>query len=468
MNNVSVEAFRKAMIGKKVAVLGIGVSNLPALDFLNSCGALISACDRNTRDKMSPEVLKKIDEICENAYLGEDYLEHLDECEIILKSPGINPALPQIVKAYEKGIEITSEMEIFMSLCPCKMIGVTGSDGKTTTTTLIHKILTADGYCCHVGGNIGTPLINRLDEIQSDDIVVLELSSFQLMNMRVSPDIAVVTNVSPNHLDYHKDMNEYIDAKANIFLNQKKGGKLVINKDNDITFGFASRHNGVTEFFSRLDEESDAFLNGSKYLCYKGEKIVHASDIKIKGMHNVENYLAAIAATRDLVDASSIEEVAKTFGGVEHRMEFVRTVGGVSFYNDSIGSSPARTCAGLIAHEGDIVLIAGGYDKNLDYDELGELIRAKVSVLVLIGATSDKIYNSLLKACGGKEVNIPVYRSEEYPDAVKAAYSLARGILKDDNDVSVILSPASASFDMFKNFEVRGNHYKELVNALTE
>ena len=467
MNNISVEAFKKTMIGKKVAVLGIGVSNMPALDFLNSCGAVITACDKNTVDKMSPEVLKKIEDTCEYTYFGEDYLDHLDGHDIILKSPGINPALPQIVKAYKDGIEVTSEMEIFMSLCPCKMIGVTGSDGKTTTTTLIHKILTADGYCCHVGGNIGTPLINRLDEIDTDDIVVLELSSFQLMNMRVSPDVAVITNVSPNHLDYHKDMNEYVEAKANIFLNQKPGGKLVINKDNAITAGFESKHNGITEFFSRKYDDAESVLNGG-YLCYKGEKIIHASDIRIKGMHNVENYLAAIAATRDLVDQSSIEEVAKTFGGVEHRMEFVRNVGGVSFYNDSIGSSPARTCAGLIAHTGDIVLIAGGYDKNLDYDELGMLIRDKVKVLVLIGATSDKIYNSLLKACGGKDVNIPVYRSEEYEDAVKAAYSLARGLVKDDNEVSVILSPASASFDMFKNFEVRGNHFKDIVRTLTE
>ncbi len=466
MFNASVEAFRKTMIGKRVAVLGLGVSNLPALDFLGGCGAIITACDQHPKEHFSDDVLAKIDTLCENSYFGDDYLDHLKGHDIILKSPGINPAFPQIVKARADGVEITSEMEIFMSLCPCKMIAVTGSDGKTTTTTLIHKILTEEGYRCHVGGNIGTPLLSKLDDIYHDDIVVLELSSFQLMNMRISPHVAVITNLSPNHLDYHKDMSEYVEAKTGIFLHQDKDGKLIVNRDNAITASFEGKQPGRVEFFSRKYNTCEAHLEDG-WLCYKDKRIVRASDIRIKGSHNVENYLAAIAATADLVHPEAVAKVAVTFGGVEHRMEFVRQVGGVSFYNDSIGSSPTRTIAGLVAHEGEIVLIAGGKDKELDYTELGEVIREKVKVLVLTGQTADKIETAVQKAFGGK-IPIPVYRHEEYEVLVKAAYALAKGLKTDDNNVSVILSPASTSFDKFKNFMERGEIYKNLVNKLTE
>ncbi len=464
MFNASIEAFRRALVGKRVAVLGLGVSNLPAIDFLAGCGAVITACDSSAEDKFAPEVTDKLKKLCDNCYFGEDYLEHLDGQDIILKSPGIKPSLSQLVEAKEKGAVITSEMEIFMSLCPCKMIAVTGSDGKTTTTTLIYKILCREGYRCHIGGNIGTPLLNKLDDIYPDDIVVLELSSFQLMNMSVSPHVAVITNITPNHLDYHRDMSEYVEAKAQIFANQDQNGRLIVNKDNAITASFAGKQKGSVDFFSRRYGDSDAcFKDG--YLWCKGNKIVAASDIRIKGVHNIENYLAAIAATYDLVHPESVQEVAKSFGGVEHRMEFVRCLDGISFYNDSIGSSPTRTIAGLVAHEGDIVLIAGGKDKNLDYDELGRVIKDRVRVLVLIGATSEKIEASVRKAFGD-HAPLPIVHRETYEDAVKGAFALARGIKNDENSVSVILSPASTSFDMFKNFEHRGNVYKEIVNSL--
>ncbi len=466
MFNASIQTFKKTMIGKKVAVLGIGVSNLPALDFLATCGCLITACDMKEEENVPKEILSKVKSLCDSWHFGADYLDYLAGQDIILKSPGINPSHPRIEEARERGTEITSEMEIFMALCPCKMIAVTGSDGKTTTTTLIHKILCEEGYRCHVGGNIGTPLLAMVDKIYPDDMVVLELSSFQLMNMRVSPHIAVVTNISPNHLDYHKDMSEYVEAKENIFKNQDSTGKLIVNRDNAITASFAGKQKGSIEFFSRKYSDSQATVD-EEYLCYKGQKIVAVKDIKIKGWHNVENYLAAIAATYDFVDAESIRNVAKNFGGVEHRMEFVRNVGGVNFYNDSIGSSPARTIAGLVAHDGDIVLIAGGKDKNLNYEELGVVIRNKVKVLVLIGATSQKIEDAVIKAFGDGEVPIPIVRQATYENAVKGAYALARGIRKDE-DVSVILSPASTSFDMFKNFEERGKVYKAIVNSLTE
>ncbi len=466
MDNAGIEIFKKGLIGKKIAVLGIGISNLPALDFLSGCGSIITACDMKEESLIDEKVMGKVKAVCDRWYFGKDYLDHLDGHDIIIKSPGINPSHPRIAEAKRNGMEITSEMEIFMSLCPCKMIAVTGSDGKTTTTTLIYKILTEEGYRCHVGGNIGTPLLSKVESIYPDDIVVLELSSFQLMNMRVSPHVAVITNITPNHLDYHKDMSEYVEAKANIFANQDGGGKLIVNGDNAITASFKGKQKGTCEVFSRKYSDSEATVSDG-YLCYRGERIVHASEIKIKGWHNVENYLAAICATADLVEVESVANVARTFGGVEHRMEFVRHLDGVNFYNDSIGSSPTRTIAGLTAHEGDIVLIAGGKDKNLKYDELGVLIRDKVKVLVLIGPTSDAIEESVRKAFGDKEVTIPILRQTTYENAVKGAFALARGIRKDE-DVSVILSPASTSFDMFKNFEERGRVYKDIVNSLTK
>ncbi len=466
MTNAGIEAFKKGLIGKKIAVLGMGVSNLPALDFLSQCGSIITACDLRKETDISKEVMDKIKSVCDNWHLGEDYLDYLNEQDIILKSPGINPWNPKIQEAIKNGVEITSEMEIFMSICPCKMIGVTGSDGKTTTTTLIYKILLEEGYRCHIGGNIGTPLLNKVESMLPDDIVILELSSFQLMNMRVSPQIAVITNITPNHLDYHKDMSEYVEAKKQIFAHQDFQGKLVINGDSAITASFNGKQNGSVEVFSRKYSDSDATVCDG-YLCIGKKKVVPVSEIKIKGWHNAENYLAAMLATRELADTQSMANVARTFGGVEHRMEFVRHIDGVNFYNDSIGTSPTRTMAGLTAHEGDIVLIAGGKDKNLDYDELGALIRDKVKVLVLIGPTADKIEESVKKAFGEREVTIPIVRQTTYENAVKGAFALARGIRKDA-DVSVILSPASTSFDMFKNFEERGKVYKDFVNSLVK
>lgn len=464
MFNASVEMFKKTMIGKKVSVVGLGVSNLPAIEFLSECGAVISACDKTPEDKLSKEALDVIENYCDYSYLGDDYLDHFDGEDIILRSPGIKPSMPQFKEAVEKGTILTSEMEIFMSLCPCKMIGITGSDGKTTTTTLISKILEKADIRCHVGGNIGTPLLNKLDKIHSDDFVVLELSSFQLMNMNVSPDIAVITNISPNHLDYHRDMTEYVGAKAQIFKNQSKDGKLVVNRDNASTAAFYGKQNGKAEFFSRKYKENGAYVDNG-WLCYNGEKIVKTADIRIKGAHNVENYLAAIAAVREFVEAEHIREVAINFGGVEHRMEFVREVDEISFYNDSIGSSPTRTIAGLIAHEGDIVLIAGGYEKNLDYEELGCVIRDRVQSLVVVGQTADKIKQAVARAFGKRDL-IPIVHETSFEKAIETAFNSAKGLKRKNVTCSVILSPASASFDMFKNFMERGNRFKEIVHEM--
>ena len=468
MYNTNYEMFKGMVAGKKVAVLGLGVSNLPAIEFLHNHGAKVVGCDKNYRDNFDDKTYEYLTKYCEALKLGDNYLDNLTEFDILLKSPGIRPSLPQIQEAKDAGVIITSEMEIFMSLCPCKMIGVTGSDGKTTTTTLIYEMLKAEGKRCHVGGNIGTPLLAKLDSMEEDDFVVLELSSFQLQVIGISPDISVITNISPNHLDYHKDMDEYTEAKANIFRFHNSDSKLVINADNAVTASFAGQQKGDVVMFSRQGECAGAYLRNN-VLCCGGVEYVKATDIKIRGVHNVENYLAAIAALHGIVSRETVETVAKNFGGVAHRMEYVRTVSGVDFYNDSIGSSPTRTIAGLEAHDGNIVLIAGGYDKKLSFDELGKVINQRVSALVLCGATSDAIEKavSAAKPAGAKDISI--LKTTNFQDAVKGAYAIAKGLLRSGCDnISVILSPACASFDMFKNFEVRGNTFKDIVNTLPE
>jgi len=465
MFNANYEMFKSAIIGRNVMVLGLGISNVPAIEFLYSHGARVTGCDRNTADKFEAPVFERIKKNCAQLYLGDDYLDHLSEADIILKSPGIKVSTPQIQDAIKAGKTVTSEIEIFMSLCPCRVIGVTGSDGKTTTTTLIYEMLKADGYRAHVGGNIGKPLLAQLEEIHEEDMVVLELSSFQLQTMRISPEVAVITNITPNHLDYHLDMDEYIEAKSNIFKFHNEKCRIVLNEDNVHTRRIAEAYSYGCDMFSSTTETDGAYVkNGMIY--YKHKPILDTSRIKIKGKHNIENYMAAICAVHPFVDEKAIDKVAFNFGGVEHRMEFVRRLDDISFYNDSIGSSPTRTIAGLDAQPpGKIVLIAGGYDKNLAFDKLALKIAERVSVLVLMGDTASKIENEVNFVCANKKT-LPIVKVPDMKTAVKSAFALAKGLEPEENNVSVILSPACASFDMYKNFEVRGNDFKKEVNSL--
>ena len=461
MFNADFELFKEFINSKKVGVIGLGISNVPAIEFLSGLGAKICGCDRKTEEKFKPDVIDSLKRHCYCLYLGEDYLDHLEEFDVIIKSPGIKAYTPQIQKAIKDGKIMTSEIEIFMTLCPCKIIGVTGSDGKTTTTTLIYEMLKREGYRTHVGGNIGKPLLANLEDIYEDDMVVLELSSFQLQTMRVSPDVALITNITPNHLDYHADMEEYIEAKSNVYRFHDETCKLVLNADNDVTNSLSDEYEYKLDMFSRFTKPEGAYVEDG-YICYRGEKIIEVSDIKIQGTHNVENYLAAVCAVRSFVSIDTIEYVAKHFSGVEHRMEHVRKLDGVSFYNDSIGSTPTRTIAGLRAQPSSkIVLIAGGYDKNLEFNELAEVVHEKVSALVLLGATAEKIKNEVEKTG-----EFPLVIAENMDKAVKIAFSLGKGMVEADNKVSVILSPACASFDMYVNFEERGKDFKKFVNSL--
>lgn len=461
----SIDDYKEYIKGKKVAVLGIGVSNIPLIKFLKSMDVDITAFDKSEYENLKPSLdeLKGLDL---NYSLGENYLKKLIGFDVIFRTPGMRFDLPELVAEKAGGAEITSEMEVFFDLCPAEIIAVTGSDGKTTTTTLIYKILKEQGYSCWLGGNIGTPLLSYVGEIKSTDKVILELSSFQLHTMKKSPKVAVITNLSPNHLDVHKSMEEYIEAKKNIFMFQGNTDKLILNFDNDITRGFSNECKGQVTYFSRTNSLNEGAQIKDGELVYKeGDKLVRivaADEIVIPGAHNVENYLAAIAATIDLVQPETIKKVAKTFKTVEHRSEFVRELNGVKFYNSSIDSSPSRTTAALSAFKNKVILIAGGKDKNIPYDSIGEIIAEKVKYLLLIGPTGPKIEKALMDTIvtTGKGKDIKIIKCETYEEIVKKAYEVA-----EKGDI-VLLSPASTSFDMFKNFEERGNKFKEIVNSL--
>ena len=438
--------------GKKIAVLGLGVSNRPLVRLLLEFGCTVVGCDRTPREKLDEEVLE-LEKIGCILRVGEGYLDGL-EADVVFRTPGMHPGNPAIVALKERGATVTSEMDVFCQLCPCPIIAVTGSDGKTTTTSLIAAMLKAAGRTVWLGGNIGMPLLSLCREMKKNHIAVVELSSFQLIDMVCGPDVAVVTNLAPNHLDVHRDMEEYVQAKTNIFAHQKPGQRLVLNADNAITDGFAGP--GETVKFSRMGKECACRLDGG-WICRNGKPVLDRGDILIPGEHNVENYMAAILAVEGLVDDEALRRVARTFGGVEHRIELVRIKNGVRYYNDSIASSPTRTIAGLRSFEEKVILIAGGYDKHIPYDELGPEICRHVKTLVLGGATGPAI-RAAVEACQGDK---PVILDcGDFASAVKAAVEAA-----EPGDV-VLMSPASAAFDQFKNFMVRGEFYKKLIREL--
>jgi len=455
--NKKFEAFKNYVKGKKISVVGIGISNLPLIKLLCECGANVTACDKRDENALGL-VAKELLKMGVALSLGENYLDGLTG-EIIFKTPGMRFDHPALLNASENGSIITSEMEVFFEVCPSKIIAVTGSDGKTTTTTLIYKILTKSGYNCHLGGNIGNPLLCDADKIGEDDITVLELSSFQLHTMKKSADIAVVTNITPNHLDMHKSYEEYIEAKENIFIHQSEKGVLVVNRHNEKAFECAEKAKGEVRFFG-YEKECDVFSDGTSIYAF-GEKMLDISDIKIPGEHNVQNYMTAIAATYPLFKKDAVVNVAREFGGVEHRIEFVRELDGVKYYNSSIDSSPNRTINTLNVFE-KVILIAGGKDKGIPYDDLGEVIAKKVKHLVLIGKTGPVIKAALDKYVAENKIGADITTEfcTTYEEAVESAKNAS-----EPGDV-VILSNASTSFDMFKNFEERGRLFKKIVNSL--
>lgn len=454
--------FFEKLNGKKIAVCGIGISNTPLIKSFLEKGARVIACDRRSAEQIGP-LADELEKEGAELKLGDDYLSDL-EVDIIFRTPGMSFNLPELVSARKRGIAVTSEMEVFFDLCPATIFAVTGSDGKTTTTTLIAKMLEAEGKKVFVGGNIGKPLLPEIENITADDFVVAELSSFQLISMRKSPDVAVVTNVAPNHLDIHKDMDEYVEAKKNILLHQNAFSRTVLNRDNEITDSFRNFVRGQSLGFSmkrRLNNGAWLDGKGILHMAYRGidVPVLDRKDIAVIGDHNVANYLAAITAVWGYVGVDTINKVAKEFGGVAHRIELVRELNGIKFFNDSIASSPTRTIAGLKAFDKKVFLIAGGYDKHIPFDPLMPYLVEKVKTLYLCGDTAQKI-EDCLKNYEGYNGSPEIVRTKDIKEATIMAYKAAKS-----GDI-ITLSPACASFDAFPNFAARGNYFKEVVNSL--
>ncbi len=463
--NEKLEEFNNFIRFRKVAVIGLGVSNIPLLDYLYQKQATVTVFDNRNIDDIPTEIMNKISNYGFTYSFGENALEKLQNFAVIFRSPSCLPTKIELDREAKNGAIVTTEVELFMKMCPAKVIGVTGSDGKTTTTSLIYAILQNAGYHTFLGGNIGTPLFTKLPEITKDDIVVLELSSFQLMGMDISPDIAVITNITPNHLNIHKDYEEYIYAKKNIFKYQNENGILVLNYDNEITRNCSDEANGKVIFFSSNHKLENGYIVDENVIKFCQDKIrrhiLHTDEVILRGKHNYENIATALAATEGLVNLESAIETIKEFAPVAHRIEFVRDISGVQWYNDSSSSSPTRTTAGIYAFEKEpIVLIAGGYDKNLDYTNLAKPILEKVTTLILMGQTSGKIFDAVRQEMENQNKSIPIYFANDLDQAIALANKYARS-----GDV-VLFSPASASFDMFKNAVERGEKFKEKVNKL--
>lgn len=459
------ERFFESLKDKKVALIGTGVSHIELIDLLLKKGIKVTVLDKKTREQFDDELYNRFESKGAEFILGECYLDTLDQFDVVYRTPGMYYNHPKLVEARTRGVVVTSEMESFFDLCPCKIYAVTGSDGKTTTTTIISEFLKAEGYKVWLGGNIGKALLPRIESVSENDVAVVELSSFQLISMRESPDVAVITNIAPNHLDVHGTMEEYIGAKCNLLDHQTAFSKTVLNLDNAETMKLEAHVRGSLHTFSRLEHvRVGAYLDHERNLCYSDgrriTKILPADEIKIPGEHNVENYLAAICAVWGDVSLDSMRKVAHEFSGVEHRIEFVRELDGVRYYNDSIASNPTRVIAGLKSFNRKIIVIAGGYDKLIPFEPLAQPVNEFVKVLILMGATADKIEKAVTDTKYYNPDSLKIVHASDMQEAVNLARKYAtRGDI-------VSLSPACASFDMYKNFEVRGQHYKQLVREL--
>ena len=456
--------FNKYLNKRKVAIIGLGVSNIPLLDYLYNNNARVTVFDDKEIDQIPKDVMNKVTKYSFSFSFGKNSLSKLVGFDLIFRSPSCLPTNPALSAEAERGAIVTTEIEMLMKICPSKIIGVTGSDGKTTTTSLIYNILKSAGYNCFLGGNIGFPLFTRLNEIKPEDIVILELSSFQLMGMDISPQISVITNITPNHLNVHKDYQEYINAKKNIFKFQDNNGLLITNFDNEVTKEISKEANGKVIYFSSKQKLDDGYIVDDDVIKECNDKIrkhiLNVKDVKLRGVHNYENICTALAATSTLVDLDVAVEAIKDFESVEHRIEFVRELYGVKWYNDSSSSSPTRTISGINSFEEDIILIAGGYDKNLDYKPLAKPIVDKVKTLILLGQTSGKIFDVVEEEMEKQNKKISVYMCNNLKDTVDLAKKYAK------SGQIVLFSPASASFDMFKNFADRGEQFKKLVEKL--
>lgn len=477
-NNIKdYKEFLEYLKDKKVAFVGMGVANTPCAEWLASYGIEVYACDKRDKAYIGEDICARLEELGVHFSFGENYLDVLPDMDIVFRSNGILPFQNNwIGECIERGQTVTSEMEVFFSFCPAKIIAVTGSNGKTTTTTIISEMLKTEGKTVFLGGNIGKALMCELDKITEDDYAVVELSSFQLLtmgNMVNKPDIAVVTNIESTHLDHHISLDEYVDSKRNILIYQSSNARTVLNADCDYSIGGRVYHDMRYDVRGKLYEfslshavENGAYLadNGDIVYAENGSKtvVMNRNEIIIPGIHNVDNYCTAIAAVWGIVTPETMKKVAQTFGGVEHRIEFVREFGGVKYYNDSIATSPSRVISGLNAFNQKIIMICGGSDKGNDMSTMVPYILDKVKLLVLNGATADKIYDAVVSSADYKNGGIEIVKTDTMENAL---------IIAKDKAVSgdiVSLCPACPAFDQFKTFEYRGRKFKELVNGFGE
>lgn len=495
--NKKLEDFLRFIKGKKAAVIGVGISNRPLICWLKKIGVEVMAFDRLSED--DPSIVKTKADFKELGIeikwsLGEGYLEPLktETFDIVFKTPKMRFETEELMTAKSGGAILTSEMELFMDLCPARIYAVTGSDGKTTTTTLVSEILKKGGYKVYLGGNIGTPLLDRIEEITETDKVVLELSSFQLLGMKRSADVAIVTNITPNHLDFHKDYDEYINAKKNVFLSQGPCGRVILNSGCELTYNMKDEARGKVAFFSRDMENikgkipagfTSAYIGPDGILTVESEgkviPVIDEKDIFIPGKHNAENFLAAILATIDDVSVEDIVHVAKNFPGVPHRIEFIREINGARWYNSSIDTSPNRTMNTMLALKArgeKGILICGGADKKCDYTGLGDAILDVCDRIIIYGSNYPFVKDIIEKEAKGRPYQLfridddpeDVY---EFPEKRQNVIDAFENIISKAIELSkpgeiVIMSSIGTSYDHFRHFEHRGDMFKELVNNI--
>jgi UDP-N-acetylmuramoylalanine--D-glutamate ligase len=447
---------------KKVAILGFGVEGQATANYLSSKNIPFAICDKKNKEdfgKAHPDYLNF------ELNLGDDYLNKLSEFDYIIKTPGISPLIKEIQLAVGNGAQIISQIELFFSVSPTKnIIGVTGTKGKGTTSTLIYEMIKASGSDVYIGGNIGTPAISFVDDLTANSWVILELSSFQLQTLSVSPHISVVLNITSEHLDYHKDTEEYRTSKMNIVKFQTKDDFAVINADYEVPVGFAEQTAAARYFFSRFKEVLGCYVDNDDNIILNidsvKQKLFHASKLKLRGRHNLENVTAAVvAAYLARVDVEHIIAVLGRFQGLEHRLELVTEVNGVKYYDDSFSTVPETAIAAIDSFTEPIILIAGGSSKNSDFTKFGQEIAASnVKKMILIGDTAQDILKSIPKPHPQISLKMGLISMEEIiEDATKSA---------EPGDV-VLLSPACASFGLFENYKDRGDKFKKAVRSLS-
>ena len=442
-------------INNKVLILGFARSGYEAAKFLLKRGNEVVLTDMKTdHDK---EQMEELENLGIKFVLGEHPDDLLDSSfDYLIKNPGVPIDHKYVLKAKELGIEVINEVEMAYRLLPkdVKFIGITGTNGKTTTTTLVYKFLIEDGKCAHLTGNIGYPLIGFLDKLKSGDIIVMETSCQQLENLtKFNPDIAVMTNLSPAHIDFLKTYENYKRVKTKIFQNHTKDNIAILNIENEDVMESTKDIKSTVKYFSSKKQINGSYIKDNA-IYYYDEKIVNLSDIKLIGVHNYENIMAAIMVVKELgVSNESICKVLKEFRGVEHRIEFVRELNGIKFYNDSKATNIKATQIALSSFKTPVIILLGGLDRGHDFFELKDYMKY-VKHIVALGECRNRV------EAFAKEMNIPCTNVETMKEAVPLAYKVAEA-----ND-TVLLSPASASWDQYKKFEDRGDEFKELVNNL--